>query len=97
MYAESDRLEEELAATYWQDLQRELEADDPQEELHQWARSTAVPAARRILRQAQQRFPTGTKDKYLGITTSDDIFWGMIRNSKIVPAPKTDEEGQEEA
>ena len=97
VYAQSNRLEAQAGETFWADLQRELDAPDPAEELVRWTHRTLVPMARRLLQRSQQQLATVPRSRYEAISASDGIFYGMVRRSKVLPArPDTKEEAAAE-
>jgi hypothetical protein len=74
-------------ATFFDDLQAEFEADDPDEQeriKNEWLRGV-VEGARRILHDAEDSLPCPSIQRYRARTHAESVFEGRIRGAQGFP------------
>ena len=81
----SNKLEHAAAADFWHCLQEELASEDPDQQRMLWTQDKLIPRATAILQDARSSLSTIHHVRYTALTRSNDIFYGQLRNSKVIP------------
>ena len=84
----SDKLDEVVDRSFFDDLQTEFESDDQDERQHlrnEWLLNSVVKEARRILRDATDALPCPAIHRYRARVNAEGLFEGRIRGAKGLP------------
>lgn len=81
----ASRIEQEPVPLFWAALGAEIDDPDPEAERARWTHEELLPKAAAILREAHRSLGANAHTRYEAQAKSEDLFRGMIRNSKNLP------------
>ena len=85
-------LDQAVDRSFWQDLQEELESEEPRKTRWEWASNTLVPEARAILQSIHRSNLCRHTERYKATTQALDLFDRRIANSKKLPEKPREKE-----